>query len=124
LRTNLLLKPPAKSTLLLEARVLRDILTMSVPLAGTMFGKTKTKRRQTVMVIPGFGADDRATWPVSQPVIYQVNIAPTMLRPLQRVIRSTLPVGLPVYLLPLNYRQWAGFHQIQRFPVESYQHLE
>ncbi len=59
-----LLKPPPASITVLEARALLDVCRMSVPLARLLFKKNKPRRKQRVLVVPGFGADDRYTWPL------------------------------------------------------------
>jgi pimeloyl-ACP methyl ester carboxylesterase len=57
-------KPPPLSTTVLEARALIDIVSMSAPLVHSFFKRGELPRQQAVMVIPGFGADDRYTWPL------------------------------------------------------------
>lgn len=59
-----LLKPPPASMTALEARALLDVCRMSVPLARLFFKKNEPWRKQRVLVVPGFGADDRYTWPL------------------------------------------------------------
>lgn len=59
-----LLKPPPLSTTVLEARALLDIVAMSAPLVRSFLNRSELSRQQAVMVIPGFGADDRYTWPL------------------------------------------------------------
>jgi pimeloyl-ACP methyl ester carboxylesterase len=58
------LKPPPSSAAVLEARALLDLVTISVPLVRSLLKRSELPRQQAVMVIPGFGADDRYTWPL------------------------------------------------------------
>jgi pimeloyl-ACP methyl ester carboxylesterase len=37
---------------------------MGAPLVRSFFGRREPSRRQTVLVVPGFGANDRYTWPL------------------------------------------------------------
>ena len=64
MNTTNLLKPPPSSATALEARALIDLVKMSAPLVRSFFRRNEQPRRQTVMVIPGFGANDRYTWPL------------------------------------------------------------
>jgi pimeloyl-ACP methyl ester carboxylesterase len=59
-----LLKPPPSSVTVLEARALLDLVKMSTPLARSLLNRSEQSRRQLVVVIPGFGANDRYTWPL------------------------------------------------------------
>jgi pimeloyl-ACP methyl ester carboxylesterase len=58
------LKPPPSSAAVLEARALLDIVAMSAPLVRSFWNRSALSRQQAVMVIPGFGAGDRYTWPL------------------------------------------------------------
>lgn len=58
------LKPPPSSAAVREARALLDLVTMSAPLVRSFLNRSQPPRQQAVMVIPGFGADDRYTWPL------------------------------------------------------------
>ena len=58
------LKPPPSSAAVLEARALLDLVTMSAPLVRSFLNRSEAPRQQAVMVIPGFGANDRYTWPL------------------------------------------------------------
>lgn len=57
------LRPPPPNAFLRESRVLLDIARMAVPLLLPARAVTPMRRRQ-IIVLPGFGADDRATWPL------------------------------------------------------------
>lgn len=59
-----LLSPPAPSTRALEVRVIQDVLTMLPALAKLVVKRHKPTRSQTVVIIPGFGADDRYMLPL------------------------------------------------------------
>jgi len=58
------LKRPAKKMLLNESRALADLVTMLGPLTCSLFTDNQRVRSQCVMVIPGFRANDRCTWPL------------------------------------------------------------
>lgn len=55
------LSPPSRLALLREARVVGDLLALGPRLLGSV---PRTRRPQTVVALPGFGADDRSTWPL------------------------------------------------------------
>ncbi|MBP6596371.1 MAG: hypothetical protein KA187_10140 [Arenimonas sp.] len=57
------LRPPAPSGAWREARAVLDLGRMTLPLLMPA-GKARATRRRHILVLPGFGADDRATWPL------------------------------------------------------------
>ena len=61
--TNRIRLPPSSSTAL-EARALIDVVKMSGPLVRSFFERNEQSRQQLVLIIPGFGANDRYTWPL------------------------------------------------------------
>ena len=64
MNTTHLIKPPPSSATVLEARALMDVVKMSAPLVRSFFDRKEQVRRQIVLVVPGFGANDRYTWPL------------------------------------------------------------
>lgn len=56
--------PPARSTMLLETRAVVDMARMVVPLLGAQLRRRQLQDNCRVMVIPGFGSDDRWTAPL------------------------------------------------------------
>jgi pimeloyl-ACP methyl ester carboxylesterase len=58
------LKRPPSSAAVREARAILDLVTMGAPLARSLLNRSESPRQQAVMVIPGFGANDRYTWPL------------------------------------------------------------
>jgi hypothetical protein len=57
------LRGPDRALAWRESRVLLDAGRMLVPLLLPA-GKARTTRPRDIIVLPGFGADDRATWPL------------------------------------------------------------
>jgi hypothetical protein len=58
------LNPPPKSMMALEARAMGDLMKMCLPLVRFSLTTPVQAKRQRVLVVPGFGADDRFTWPL------------------------------------------------------------
>ncbi|GAB4182297.1 MAG: alpha/beta hydrolase [Wenzhouxiangellaceae bacterium] len=58
------LQPPPRKMLRREVRAVANLISMTVPLGFSLLRRKPGQRTQTVMVIPGFGADDRYTWPL------------------------------------------------------------
>ena len=58
------LAPPGRRMMLLETRALADIARMTVPLIGATLRPSPKRGAAHVIVLPGFGADDRATGPL------------------------------------------------------------
>lgn len=54
-------RPPATRQVLLESRVVLDLARMALPMVSR---PSPTARPRSVIVLPGFGADDRYTWPL------------------------------------------------------------
>jgi hypothetical protein len=61
--TSLNLRAPERSAMLRESRVLLDVARMALPLL-LRAPVARAKQRRDILVLPGFGADDRATWPL------------------------------------------------------------
>ncbi len=61
---ELSLAPPRRHMLLLETRVLSDVVRMTVPLMRASLQPGSTERDSLLIVVPGFGADDRYTKPL------------------------------------------------------------
>lgn len=55
---------PGRSGLVREARVVADVLRMTVPLVRSSLSKRRPEAGTLVIVVPGFGADDRYTAPL------------------------------------------------------------
>lgn len=62
-RPDALLQPPAPGTAWRESRALLDLGHMVLPLLLPA-GQAQARRRRNILVLPGFGADDHATWPL------------------------------------------------------------
>lgn len=58
------LAPPPKMAIVKEARVMLEMARMVVPLAGAHLRSTPDEDDRLVIVVPGFGADDRFTAPL------------------------------------------------------------
>lgn len=56
--------PPDRRKMILEARVVADVARMTVPLLGASLRKRQEMSDRRVIVVPGFGADDRYTRPL------------------------------------------------------------
>ncbi len=56
--------PPARKTMLLETRAIADMAKMLVPLLGSQLRQRAQQDNCRIMVIPGFGSDDRWTAPL------------------------------------------------------------
>lgn len=57
------LRPPHRAAILREARVLLDIARMARPLL-TRAPDSTGRAQRLIIVLPGFGASDRTTWPL------------------------------------------------------------
>lgn len=62
--TPISLAPPKRSALLLESRTAIDLLRMTAPLVGVQFTRPAVRDGCHIIVVPGFGADDRYTAPL------------------------------------------------------------
>ena len=58
------LAPPSRRMMLLEARVFADMARMTLPLIGASCRPRAAEADSLVIVLPGFGADDRYTKPL------------------------------------------------------------
>ncbi len=58
------LRPPSRTALLGETRVAWDLVRMVRPLAQAHFSRLKPPRDRLIIVIPGFGSDDRYLAPL------------------------------------------------------------
>ncbi len=55
---------PDRRKMILEARVVTDVARMTLPLLGASLRRRRSSAGRRVIVIPGFGADDRYTRPL------------------------------------------------------------
>ena len=58
------LAPPQRRALLLETRTAIDIAAMALPLLGAHVRPRRARRGSPIIVLPGFGSDDRYTLPL------------------------------------------------------------
>ncbi len=58
------LAPPARHRMLLETRVVVDIARMALPLIGASLRSAREREGSHIVVVPGFGSDDRYTKPL------------------------------------------------------------
>jgi len=58
------LSPPRRRSLLLESRTAIDLARMVAPLVGAQLRRAPARNRAHVVVVPGFGSDDRYTAPL------------------------------------------------------------
>ena len=59
-------RKPSLWLALLEARVALDVAAMGVAMGASLLSPSRpaARARERIIVLPGFGADDRATWPL------------------------------------------------------------
>jgi pimeloyl-ACP methyl ester carboxylesterase len=58
------LAPPKRRSLLLESRTAIDLLRMTAPLLGAQLRRVAARDGSHIIVVPGFGSDDRYTAPL------------------------------------------------------------
>jgi len=58
------LSPPRRASLLLESRTAIDLARMVAPLVSVQLRRAPVRNRARVVVVPGFGSDDRYTAPL------------------------------------------------------------
>lgn len=62
--TPVSLAPPKRRSLLLESRTAIDLVRMAGPLLGAQFRRAAARPGSHIIVVPGFGSDDRYTAPL------------------------------------------------------------